>query len=49
MVQRLCDKYGDDAENVIKRIMHVEFNNGHNRYKDLGVSTFNIAILQVLI
>ena len=38
MLQRLCEKYGDDLENVIKSIMHSEFNNGRNRYKDLTVS-----------
>ena len=37
MLQRLCNKYGDEMENVIKSLMHTEFNNGRNRYKDLTV------------
>ena len=37
MLQRLCDKFGVENENAIKSIMHVEYNNGRNRYKDLTV------------
>jgi len=38
MLQRLCTTFGDDKENFIRQIMHQEFNNSGNRYKDLTVS-----------
>ena len=37
LLQRLCDAYGEDKENMIKQIMHQEYNNSSNRYKDLTV------------
>ena len=32
LLQRLCDAYGEENENLIKQIMHQEYNNGKNRY-----------------
>ena len=42
LLQRLCEIYGDEKENMIKQVMHQEYNSSSNRYKDLTVSsTFN--------
>jgi len=41
LLQRLCDAYGDDKENIIKQIMHQEYNNSSNRYKDLTFEYFD--------
>ena len=47
LIQRLCAKYGDGAENMIKSLMHVEFNNGRNRYQDLNVWIITTILLPV--
>jgi len=44
LVHRLCAMFGDEKENAIKRIMHTEFNNSGNRYKDLTVSKEDLPI-----
>ena len=38
MIVKLCDIYGYENEKLISQILHREFNNKNNRYKDLTVS-----------
>lgn len=41
MLQRLCDTFGEEKENMIKQILHQEYNSSTNRYKDLTYDYFD--------